>query len=80
MRDRYHGLVPAVWFSAGLIRPWPQTQSLSRGLPELHVSVRGLERLEGAEGLLEVEFHQPHVDFPQKQVSTDVTCQFPFQV
>lgn len=74
--DRYHGLVPAEWLSAGLIRPRPQTQSLIHGLPELHVPVRGFERLTGAERLLEVEFHQPHVEFPQKQVSSDVICQF----
>lgn len=70
MHDRHHGLVPAEWLSAGLIRPRPQTQSLSHGLPELHVPVRGVERLAGAERLLEVEFHQPHVEFPQKQVSS----------
>lgn len=72
MCDRHHGLVPAEPLSEGLIRPRPQTQSLSHGLPELHVPVRGAERLAGAERLLEVEFHQPHVEFPQKQVSGDV--------
>jgi len=65
---RHHGLVPAEWPPAGLIRPRPQTQSLRRGQPELHVPVRGLEGSPRAEGLLEVELHQRHVDFPQKQV------------
>lgn len=74
MHDRYNGLVPAEWISAGLIRPRPQTQSLSRGLPELHVPVWGPERFAGAERLLEVEFQQPHVDFPQK-VSRYFICQ-----
>ncbi|XP_056280332.1 uncharacterized protein si:dkey-3d4.3 isoform X3 [Pseudoliparis swirei] len=64
----HHGLVPAEWPPAGLIRPRPQTQSLRRGQPELHVPVRGLEGSPRAEGLLEVELHQRHVDFPQKQV------------
>lgn len=76
MHDRYHDLVPAEWFSPGLIRPRPQAQSLSHGLPELHVPVWGLERLAGAERLLEVEFHHTRVEFPQKQVSNDFICQF----
>lgn len=78
MHDRYHGLVPAEWLSAGLIRPRPrpQTRSLSHGLPELHVPVRGLKRPAGAERLLDVEFHQLHVVFPQNQVSRDFIFQF----
>lgn len=70
--DRHHGVVPAQRLSAGLVRSRSQTLSLSNGPPELHVPVRRAERPAGAERLLEVEFHQQHMDGTQKQVG-DVT-------
>lgn len=74
VNGRYHVLVPAEWLSAGLIRPRPQTQSLSCSLSGLRVPVRRLKRFTGAERLLEVEFQQPDVEFTQ--VSAEFVCLF----
>lgn len=65
VNGRYHVLVPAEWLSAGLIRPRPQTQSLSYSLSGLRVPVWRLKRFTGAERLLEVEFQQPDMEFTQ---------------
>ena len=73
--DRHYGLVPTERYPAELIGPRPQTQSLSYGLSELHVPLWGIERPAGAERLLEMEFHLPHMDSAQKQVSGDPVCQ-----
>lgn len=74
VNGRYHVLVPAEWLSAGLIRPRPQTQSLSYSLSGLRVPVRRLKRFTGAERLLEVEFQQPDMEFTQ--VSAEFVCIF----
>lgn len=66
--DRLDDVVPPEWPSARLGGSRLQTRSLSHRPPELHVPVWGFERLTGAERLVEVEFHQLHMDVAQKQV------------
>lgn len=72
VRARLADLVPPERFSERLGGARQQTRPLRHSPPELHVPVRRFERFTGAERLLEVEFHPPHVDVAQKQVC-DVT-------
>lgn len=66
--DRLDDVVPPERLSARLGGSRLQTRSLSHRSPQLHVPVWGFERFTGAERLLEVEFHQLHMDVTQKQV------------
>lgn len=66
--DRLDDVVPPERPPAGPGGARLQTRPLSHRPPQLHVPVWGSERLTGAERLLEVGFHQLHVDVTQKQV------------